>query len=727
MSKINLKTLLLVLTFSLVAFSFVWAGKVGDEFIVPTTTVADQDNPWVSADSLGNFVVVWMDEALDGDGDGVIGKVYNADGTVKVDEFIVPTNTTGDQESPRVVMAKDGHFIVVWQSDDEEDGLDIYAKIFNPDGSVLTDEFQVNTYTDNDQKNASIDIADNGDFVIAWSSKGQDNADESTRYGVFAQRFQADGTAVGEEFQVNTYIDNNQSDPTVGVWPCGRFIIAWESRNQLDNYDIYFQLYDMDGAPVGEETHANRRITYKSQGNPKVAVNRVNLGFVLTWDDMSKAGGDPSFTGVAAKLFDANGDSLGTDFIVNTTHESVQNHQNVAFAPNGEAFVVTWGSLFQDIPGTSPYGAYGQVFSADGKKIGPEFLVNTWLPGNQDEPVPAFMSNSEFVVVWETRSQSSQDQYSPDPDSSDTVSGQLFTLTQVGILSVMDVPDDQGNMVTVCWKTNFDNEMLYNDEGMGFPVTHFNVWRVAEETGPHFIKSVPYAGAVNYCADAATGQNEVETYFRVSAHCTDPTVVVISDGVAGVSVDNLAPDSPASLSLDFQNDGIELKWKAPGNENPAYYSVYRSTVSGNYGNEPLAKVEALTFADKNIDVNQNYYYIVTATDEAGNESERSAEVTTALTGLTNAIAVPLDYELSQNYPNPFNPVTHIKFALKEAGHVTLKVFDTNGREIAVLADQQMNAGFHAVDWNAETMASGVYFYQITTKNFSQVRKMTLMK
>jgi hypothetical protein len=725
MRKINFKTLLLVLALSLAAFTLAWAGKVGEEFVIPATTIGDQDNPWVSADAAGNFVVVWADEALDGDGDGVIAKIYNSDGSVKVADFVATTTTTGAQQAPRVVVAEDGHFIIVWQSTDGT-GLGIFAKIFNADGSVLVDEFLVNTFTTGDQNAPSVDMADNGDFVISWVSKGQDKPTESTKTGVYAQRFLANGSKIGNEFLVNTYTTESQADPTVGIFPDGSFVIAWESKGQVDNNDIYFQLYDKDGAAVGSETLANTRITAKSQANPKLVINQATPGFVLTWDDMSTTGGDPSFTGVVAKIYNANGDSLSSDFVVNTTVENLQNHQSVAMAPDGESFIVTWGSLFQDVPGTSPYGAYAQIFTAEGKKVGPEFLVSTWVYGNQDEPSPVFLSDNEFVVVWETRSQASQNQYSVDPDSSSSVSGQIFTLTQVGILLVTDVPEDQGNKVTVCWKTNFSNEMLYNDEGVGFQVTHFNVWREGAEGALHFIGSVPYLEGV-YCIDAATGQNEVETTFKVSAHCADPTVIVFSDGAVGISVDNLAPDAPNFLMANFRDEGIALQWKAPKNETPNFYSVYRSTVSGSYHAEPLAKVATLTFVDKNIDANQNYFYVVTATDEAGNESMRSAEVTNALTGLKDATAVPVAYELAQNYPNPFNPTTHIKFALKAAGHVTLQIFDLNGREVATLIDQEMNAGFHAMEWNAATMASGIYFYQLTTENFAQVKKMTLMK
>jgi hypothetical protein len=83
--------------------------------------------------------------------------------------------------------------------------------------------------------------------------------------------------------------------------------------------------------------------------------------------------------------------------------------------------------------------------------------------------------------------------------------------------------------------------------------------------------------------------------------------------------------------------------------------------------------------------------------------------------------------LSQNYPNPFNPKTKIGFRLQVAGFTTLKVYDMFGREIATLVNEKLQAGEHAVEWNAEKFSSGIYFYRITTENSIETRKAVLIK
>jgi len=90
-------------------------------------------------------------------------------------------------------------------------------------------------------------------------------------------------------------------------------------------------------------------------------------------------------------------------------------------------------------------------------------------------------------------------------------------------------------------------------------------------------------------------------------------------------------------------------------------------------------------------------------------------------------ALPDKFELAQNYPNPFNPATTIKFTLPSADRVELAVFDVQGRRVASLLDQQLEAGEHSVHFDGAHLASGVYFYRIQTGKFTATKKMTLVK
>ena len=101
---------------------------------------------------------------------------------------------------------------------------------------------------------------------------------------------------------------------------------------------------------------------------------------------------------------------------------------------------------------------------------------------------------------------------------------------------------------------------------------------------------------------------------------------------------------------------------------------------------------------------------------------------TAPTGI-NLISgeVPSDYNLSQNYPNPFNPTTNIKFSIPTQGFVTLKVFNSLGKEVATLVNGNTNVGTYEVDFDAGSLTSGVYFYRLQSDNFTETKRMMLIK
>lgn len=96
-----------------------------------------------------------------------------------------------------------------------------------------------------------------------------------------------------------------------------------------------------------------------------------------------------------------------------------------------------------------------------------------------------------------------------------------------------------------------------------------------------------------------------------------------------------------------------------------------------------------------------------------------------LTG--NDSELPNTYSLSQNYPNPFNPVTNIRYDLPYDNYVTIKVYDVLGKEVVTLVNEYKEAGRYLVSFNAANFSSGIYFYTIQVGEFSQTRRMTVLK
>lgn len=124
----------------------------------------------------------------------------------------------------------------------------------------------------------------------------------------------------------------------------------------------------------------------------------------------------------------------------------------------------------------------------------------------------------------------------------------------------------------------------------------------------------------------------------------------------------------------------------------------------------------LTFSKKNISIEESIMYF-----DFINYTKGATSVS------TEAYSGYIDYLLSQNYPNPFNPTTVISYQLPESSLVQLNVFDLTGRKVATLVNEQKAAGSYSVNFNAGTLSSGVYFYTIKAGNFTQTKKMLLVK
>ena len=93
----------------------------------------------------------------------------------------------------------------------------------------------------------------------------------------------------------------------------------------------------------------------------------------------------------------------------------------------------------------------------------------------------------------------------------------------------------------------------------------------------------------------------------------------------------------------------------------------------------------------------------------------------------NGNQLPNDYRLYQNFPNPFNPTTTIKYSIAKSGSVSLKVFDVTGREVAALVNRKLSAGNYETSFNCENLSGGVYFYKIMSEDFSDTKRMVIIK
>jgi phosphoheptose isomerase len=366
----------------------------GTEFLVNTYTNDWQGDPSIAMDSDGDFVIAWMSDGQDGSEDGIYAQRYNSSGVAQGSEFLVNTYTTNSQRFPSIAMDSDGDFVIAWQSDGQ-DGSEagIYAQRYNSSGVAQDTEFLVNTYTTSDQWFPSIAMDSDGDFVIAWTSYGQDGSED----GIYAQRYNNIGVAQDTEFLVNTYTIGYQLFPSIAMDSDGDFVIAWTSDGQDGSEDgIYAQRYNSSGLAQGTEFLVNTYTT-SWQDFPSIAMDSDG-DFVIAW---TSDGQDGSSFGVYAQRYNSSGVTQGSEFLVNTYTTSDQGSPSIVMDSDGD-FVIAWRSYGQD---GSSWGVYAQGYNSSGVAQGSEFLVNTYTTDSQRFPSIAMDSDGDFAIAWQSYEQ----------------------------------------------------------------------------------------------------------------------------------------------------------------------------------------------------------------------------------------------------------------------------------------------------------------------------------
>ncbi len=374
------------------------------ELPVNVYTTGAQREVGVAADQAGNFALVWSSFGQDGAGTGIFGRQYDPSGNPLGVEFQINSYTTANQFRPAITMNGAGNFVVVWTSGGQDGQVaGVFGQRFDADGDPAGAEFQANTYTSNYQQQPDVAMNASGDFVVVWNSfAGQDGSSA----GIFGQRYTSAGSAQGSEFQVNTHTTSYQNFPAVAMDSTGDFVVVWQSGFQDGSLTgIFGRRYASAGNPLGGEFQVNTH-TSNYQLFPDVAMHPSG-SFVVAWE--SQGAQDGAYIGSFARRYDSSGAPLdAVEFQVNTYTTSSQRHPRVAVAPSGD-FVVAWHSFGQDDPNpglpVTETGVFAQRFDQTGRRLGAELAINTYTTDLQETPAVAMDGRGGFVIGWESYAQ----------------------------------------------------------------------------------------------------------------------------------------------------------------------------------------------------------------------------------------------------------------------------------------------------------------------------------
>lgn len=228
----------------------------------------------------GSYMVTWTSLNQDGDGAGIYARQFNADGSPAGAEVRVNATTRGNQFEPAIATNGKGNFVITWSSFGQDgSGYGIYAQLFNVNGRPVGGELPVNLTTENDQLSAKVVMGADGSFVVAWGCRNK---------GLVARRFDAVGQPLSDEIQISQTSTGSHFAPSIALDSQGNFVVAWASTQERNDADIYMRRFSATGSPLSDELRVNSH-TPGRQVAPTVAM-QGDGNFIVTWQSQGQDG-----------------------------------------------------------------------------------------------------------------------------------------------------------------------------------------------------------------------------------------------------------------------------------------------------------------------------------------------------------------------------------------------------------------------------------------------------
>ena len=342
-----------------------------------------QELPQAAVLPNGGAVFVWQGGALGFQ--KIYARFLNPDGTFATRDVLVGADTNQPSLQPAVAVLADGDVVVTWARMEADGHLQgICAQRLSATGALLGGEWVVNQANLYNQAKPTIAALAGGGFVVAWVSESVRGVDpnvvetssDSYAVDIFARRYDAAGSALGNEFKVNTqpyYCDH----PAVAAGAGGGFTVVWEQRDaavRTNSLDVIARSYDAAGAAITPATVVNAT-TYGDQYAPRIAAQ--DTSFMVVWTSL---GQDGSFEGIYGRALTTSGVPAGDEFLVNTTTVNRQLQPAVAADSAGRLLVV-WASYAGVASGSDlyaqRYASGGMLSSGNGNFAMSELTKDT--------------------------------------------------------------------------------------------------------------------------------------------------------------------------------------------------------------------------------------------------------------------------------------------------------------------------------------------------------------
>jgi len=354
--------------------------NISNQFIINQNQTQGQFDPIVIKLTNGNAFITWLG-SQSGNYD-VYGRIFNPNGTAITDEFTINNNTQGDQAALSVAPLNDGNAIISWNVRQVGNNDVIYARIISSEGDYLTNDFQVNQNTSSYRSKSAIASLDNNNIFLTWF--GMQTGD----YNIYGRIFNQAGNPLGDDFMINQNTAADQAYPAISATDNNVFI-AWNSNHAGFN-NIYGRVFNENGVSQTEE-FAISQIPYSYPKYPGLL--KVNTGNLLVSWETTQNSNDHL---VYARIYNISGSALNDNFIIaNDTERQKYDLKLTLFGENN--IFGTWvNSQFKN----NFYDVYGQLLDMIGTPLTDEFMISHNVTVNQNFQNAVELANGNVFTVW---------------------------------------------------------------------------------------------------------------------------------------------------------------------------------------------------------------------------------------------------------------------------------------------------------------------------------------
>ncbi|MEP2277774.1 MAG: cadherin-like domain-containing protein, partial [Reichenbachiella sp.] len=379
-----------------------------------TYTVASGSNAHsdvdIDLDNSGNLVVAWQEEQS---GIQEVNAIHYAADNSTDGEFTVSQNSTNDQITPSVDMDEEGNFIVVWKGREGSGTTYSVLNVRKYNNGVPQDDAEVlisfSDYSANKAKTPDVDLNGDGSFAVAWEYEDFVGSSEYIR----AQIFDGDGSPqVDGDISVAGF--SYVSNPKIAADKDGGFVVVYDAEDNGTYEYIQGSRYNRFGDEIESWDFYNDGGEDNRAGHPAIGMNDRG-DFVVAWEDnLNAIGGECTYGdcdgyGIYFTQYQDGENqpySVSSSEIVNTYDNGDQILPAIAKDGDGNYVVVWQGYSGEDIQDE----ILGQRFNNEGEKIGDEFIINTTTTDDQTQPDVAMNADGDFIVTWASYDEASSSQ-----------------------------------------------------------------------------------------------------------------------------------------------------------------------------------------------------------------------------------------------------------------------------------------------------------------------------